>query len=189
MADEKKKTVKKVSKKTTATTAAVTKAPKKGAPETIKVPQGGQIIRTFHLTPSLPIHGKAANWLVVDPAAKKPTKDIDQLYVSFNPKSSVTEQYFERAVLIVKMQQNKAEQGTWRFVSDGVVVNSKTSDTNHDFAVEVLDQGATLIVYVHNLAGAKEEVRFGYIASFTDATSGQVSVYESQDPGVVTKRP
>lgn len=195
MADSKKKTEKKtVEKKATkkeSTVKVAAKAPKTSAKKnelTIKVPQGGQVIRTFNLTPSLPVDGKAANWLVVDPTAKKPT-DIDTLRVSFNPKSSITEQYFERAVLIVEMQQNSTENGTWRFVSDGVVVNSKTPDANHDFAVEVIDQGMTLIVYVHEIGDASEEVRFSYIASFTDAVSGQVSVYQSQDPGIGSGRP
>lgn len=184
---EKKAAEKKVAKKVVAPKA-VAKKPAKGKTEIIKVPQGGQVIRTFHLTPSLPVHGKAANWLVVDPTAKK-TKDIDDIRVSFSTKSSTTEQYFERAVLIIKMQQNAAESGTWRFVSDGVVVNSKTPDTDHDLAVEVIDQGLTLIAYVHVIGDKHEEVRFSYIASFTDTESGQVSVYQSQDPGVIPGRP
>lgn len=154
----------------------------------IKVPQGGQIIQTFNLTPSLPLDGKAANWLVIDPSAKKPV-DIDKVYVSFSPKSSITEQYFERAVLIVNMQQNPADKGTWRFVSKGVVVNGKTPDGDHDFLVDVIDQGMTLVVYVHVVGDAPEKVNFSYIASFTDATSGEVKVYESQDPGIGSGRP
>jgi hypothetical protein len=163
------------------------KDPTPGKTLVIKVPQGGQVIRTFHITPSLPVHGKAANWLVIDPDAKKPT-DIDNIHVSFSQKSSEIEQYFERAVLIVKMQQNPAESGTWRFSGEGVVTNSKTPDSNHDFAVEVIDQGMTLIAYVHEVGDVSEEVWFSYIASFTDG-SGEVKVYESQDPGIGTGRP
>ena len=191
MAAEKKSAEKKTSKKAVSTVKSATKSPKdslKKKPELIKVPQGGQVIRTFNLTPSLPVDGKATNWVVVDPTAKKPA-DIDNIRVSFSTKSSTTEQYFERAVLIVKMQQNPAENGTWRFVADGVVVNSKTPDANHDLVVEVIDQGMTLIAYVHVIGDTHEEVRFSYVASYTDAASGQVSVYESQDPGIGSGRP
>lgn len=191
MAAVKKASEKKVSKKTVDSVKKVTKAGKKTPkqkPLVIKVPQGGQVIRTFDLTPSLPAHGQATNWQLVDSAAKKP-KDIDDVRVSFSVKSSSTEQYFERAVLIVKMQQNSAENGVWRFVADGVVVNPKHADVNHDLAVEVLDQGMTLVAYVHVIGDTKEEIRFGYLASFTDNKSGEVKVYESKDPGIGAGRP
>lgn len=191
MAAEKKKTEKKLNKtpvKKISTSAKTIKKSSQGKTLLIKVPQGGQVIRTFNLTPSLPVGGKSTNWQLVDSEAKKPV-DISDIRVSFSVKSSSTEQYFERAVLIIKMQQNPTENGIWRFVADGVVASSQYGDVNHDIAVEVIDQGMTLITHVHVIGDTKEEVRFGYLASFTDAVSGNVSVYESSDPGIVPGRP
>lgn len=179
MADEKKKSVKKTE---------VKKTTKNKEPDlTINVDKGGQTICTFLLTPSLPRKGKATDWQVVK--ADGSTKDLDSIKVSFSPDSTQTERYFERAVLIVKMLQNPEDDGVWRFSSDGVVVNSATPDSNHDIAVEVVDQGMTLIAYIHDIDSATEEVRYSYLASFTDKKSGQVTVYQSQDPGVGVGRP
>lgn len=183
---KKTSTAKAASKKTAPAKAAA----KKGITSTslvIKVPQGGQTIRTFNLTPALPVGGKAANWLLVDPL--KPTKDIDSMSFSFSPNSSSLEQEFERAIIQIKIQQNPDNNGTWRFASDGVAVNPIFNDANHDVVVEITDAGYTLLAQVQLIGDSKEEIRFGYLASFTDGVSGAVSVYESEDPGVVIGRP
>ncbi len=187
MAVEKKSSnVKKATKKAVAKSAAPKKVGKKNE-LIIKVSQGSQVIRSFNLTPALPCNGQAANWLLVDPA--KPKKDIDSLRVSFSVKSSSLEQEFERAILEINMQQNPRDKGVWRFMGTGVAVNPKYSDVHHDVAVEIVDQGLTLIAQVQVIGDTQEEIKFAYVASFTNTASGEVTIYESQDPGIQPTRP
>jgi hypothetical protein len=187
MAVEKKaSTAKAVSKKVTAKKAA---AGKKliSTSLLIKIPKGGQIIRSFNLTPSRPLDGKAANWILVDPA--QPTKDIDSMRFSFNSDSSDLEQEFERAIVEINIVQNPDETGIWRFASHGVTVNPAFSDVNHDVVVEISNQGFTLIAQVQLIGDVPEDIRFGYLASFTDSMSGEVTTYESSDPDIKVGRP
>lgn len=166
----------------------VTEKKKKKNTLVIKVPQGGQVIRSFNLMPSLPKDEQAANWILTDADEKKP-KDISNIRVSFSIKSSEVEQEFERAILIVNLQQNPNENGYWRFVFNGVAVNPGYSDVNHDLAVEVVNQGVTLIAQMQVIGDTQEEILFGYVASFTHAVSGEVTIYESKDPGIGGGRP
>ncbi len=154
----------------------------------IEVPKGGQVIRSFNLTPSLPIDGQAANWLLVDSDEQKP-KDISTILVSFSVESSEIEQEFERAILIVNLQQNPNENGIWRFALNGVASAPQYSDVNHDIGVEIINQGLTLVAHVQVIGDTQELILFGYVASFTDAQSGQVTIYESKDPGIQPGRP
>ena len=131
--------------------------------------------------------GQAGNWLLVDPDA--PKTDISTIRVSFSGKSSEIEQEFERAILIVNMLQNSSENGYWRFALNGVATAPQYSDVDHDVGVEIVNQGATLIAHVQVIGDSQEMILFGYVASFTDAASGQVTIYESQDPGVYPGRP
>ena len=155
---------------------------------TVRVPQGGQSIRSFNLTPSKPVAGQAANWLLVDPTAPTPV-DISLIKVSFSTQSTATEQDFERAVLIVNLLQNPAENGHWRFVMNGVSADPQYSDVDHDVAVVIADQGHTLITQVQVIGDTQETIQFGFVASFTDAVSGVVTIYESKDPGITPGRP
>jgi hypothetical protein len=173
---------KKVAAKTTAAKKLV-----KSTSLVIKVPQGGQVIRTFYLTPSLPVDGQAGNWLLVDP--RKPTQDIDSMRFSFSVDSSSLEQQFERAIIQIKIQQNPDNNGIWRFASDGVAVNPIFNDVNHDVVVEITDAGYTLLAQVQSIGNDPEEIHFGYLASFTDGVSGAVNTYESLDPDVKVGRP
>ena len=185
MATEKKKVEKKSGKKTAQKVTAI-KAVKSSA-LVIKVPQGGQVIRSFNLTPALPENGKVANWLLVDPA--KPNKDIDSMRISFSVNSSELEQEFERAILEVNIQQNPSDNGVWRFMGTGIAVNPKYSDVHHDVAVEVVNQGLTLLVQVQVIGMTSETIEFSYLAAFTDALTRQVTIYESQDPDIKPGRP
>jgi len=174
------------------------KAPKKSVAKKVKskipdpsllieIPKGGQVIRTFQLTPSLPIHGKAANWLLVDP--DYPTTDIDRMHFSFSTSSTPLEREFERAIVKIEIQQNPNESGVWRFASDGVVVNPVFSQVNHDVVIEITDAGFTLLAQVQSIDSVPENIRFGYLASFTATESGIVTVYESSDPDIKVGRP
>jgi len=190
MAVEKKASTAKKAPKKPAAKAEKKVAGKKSVKSTsllIKVPQGGQVIRTFHLTPSLPVEGHAGNWLLVDP--EKPFQDIDSLRFSFSVGSSDLEQQFERAIIQIKIQQNLLNNGIWRFASDGVAVNPIFNDVNHDVVVEITDAGYSLLAQVQSIGNTPEEIHFGYLASFTDAVSGVVTVYESLDPDVRVGRP
>ena len=153
----------------------------------ITVPQGGQVIRTFNLTPALPVDGQVQNWLMADPA--KPTTDIDSIRVSFSVQSSELEQEFERAIIEINMLQNPNNNGVWRFMGTGVAVSPEYSDVHHDVAVEIINQGLTLIAQVQVIGDYQEEIKFGYVAAFTDANSGEITIYESQDPDLKPGRP
>lgn len=154
----------------------------------VRVPQGGQTIRSFNLKPALPVSGKAADWLLTDPAAPTPS-DISFISVNFSEQSTSVEQDFERAILIVSLQQNSLNNGHWRFVMNGVAAAPQYSDVDHDVTVAITDQGQTLITEVQVIGDSQEQIQFGFVASFTDAISGAVSIYESKDPGVYPRRP
>jgi DP-EP family len=185
MAVEKKASIAKPGSKKPIVKKAVNKRPSPSL--RIPIPKGGQVIKTFLLTPSLPVDGKAANWLLVEPT--KPKKDIDGIHFSFSKKSTPLEREFERAIVQIKIQQNPNENGVWRFASDGVVVNPVFSQVNHDVVVEIIDSGFTLLAQVQSIDTTPENIRFGYLASFTDKQSGVVTVYESSDPDVRVGRP
>ena len=200
MAAEKKASEKKVAKKSAggdkkgakAKTAKSSKSKKLGVGNTIltlSVPQGGQIIREFSLMPSLPVSGQAANWNLFDPNDPS-QQDISSIIVAFNGASTAVQREFERAVFVVNIVQNPNEtQGVWRFALNGVAPDSPNSDPNQDVSVEITNGGYTLVAYVHVYDDSVENITFGYVASFTDSTSGVVAIYESSDPGIIPKRP
>jgi hypothetical protein len=162
-----------------------TKKSVKSSDLVIVVPQGGQVIRTFNLTPALPVDGQAQNWLMADPA--KPTTDIDSIRVSFSVQSSELEQEFERAIIEINMLQNPNNNGVCRFMGTGV--GPEYSDVHHDVEVEISNQGLTLTAQIQVIGDYQEEIKFGYVAAFTEANSGEITIYESQDPGINPGRP
>ncbi|MES2675707.1 MAG: DP-EP family protein [Pseudomonadota bacterium] len=159
----------------------------KGCELVIPVPQGGQALATFELTPLRPVAGKAQDWKLIDTSTGETVTGIS---VSFHLKSSDVEREFERAVLIVNLAKSVDNaEGYWRFVLNGVEPGQVTGDQNVDVVTEITNYGRTLIAYVHALDLGKSEIDYGYLASFTDAISGVVSIYESRDPDIVVKRP
>ena len=153
----------------------------------VSVPQGGQVIRTFNLTPSLPQDGKAGDWPWVDASASSVL--LSGVRVRFSVDSSATEQEFERAILIINLQQNSKETGYWRFSQNGVALNPEYRDIYQNVDFEVVNDGETLIAYVQVLGLTQGHLKFGFLASFTDASSGVVSTYESKDPDILPVRP
>lgn len=153
----------------------------------VNVPQGGQVIKTYNLTPKLPVDGKISDWLWADVGA--PTTQIAAVRVKFNINSSAMEQDFERAILVINLQQNSNNNGYWRFVQNGVAINPEYKDIYHNVDFEVIDDGATLIAHVQVIGETLETIKFSFLASFTDAVSGVVTTYESQDPDIIPGRP
>lgn len=195
MAADKKKTDKKVDKKPAKKVAvsakAVAKGSKKNSPAnghvTIPVPQGGQVIKYFNLMPALPSTTTPGNWLFTEDCS---STDISLLTIRFPENPSPLERELERAILVVSIQQNPETDGTWRFALGGVATDHADEDPSNDVVVEVIDNGFTLLVYVQVVAEEnKELIPFGFVASFTNRNTGAVSIYESQDPGVLPKRP
>ncbi|WP_323813161.1 DP-EP family protein [Cellvibrio sp. NN19] len=185
MADSKKKSVKKVEGK---------KAPaKKGKKKLgsdcsfeIDVPRGGQVIQFFNLTPALPTATSPGDWIFSTPGS---AVDISTLTVGFELNPSALERQFERAILVVSIQQNPATGGTWRFALGGVATDHGDENPYNDIAVEVIDNGFTLLVYVQALENNEENAPFGFVASYTDSKTGVVSIYESGDPIIIVDRP
>lgn len=153
----------------------------------VSVPQGGQVIRTFNLTPSLPVDGKAGDWLWADPSA--PTTLISTVNVKFNVESTAVEQDFERAVLIINMQQNSKENGYWRFALDGLAINPEYKDIYHNAEFEIVENGETLVAYIQVVGNTRENIKFSFVASYADSASGVVGVYQSADPDIGIGRP
>lgn len=201
MAAEKKKTSeKKVSEKKAAekkpakkVATAKAKAPvKKGKKQltsenvTILVPRGGQVIQYFNLTPALPTDTGRGDWIFTEDGS---TQDIETLTVGFADNPLPLERELERAVLVISMVQNPSSHGTWRFALGGVATDHGDEDPNNDVVVDIIDNGFTLIAYVQVLENSAEYIPFGFVASFTDNETGVVSIYESQDPGIIPTRP
>jgi hypothetical protein len=154
----------------------------------LSVPKGGQIVRQLSLMPSLPVSGQAADWNLFDPNDPG-QQDISSITVAFSAQSTAVQREFERAVFVINIVQNPNEpQGQWRFALNGVAPDGP-SDPSHDVSVEITDGGYTLVSYVHVYDDSLESINYGYVASFTDATSGQVTIYESSDPGIIIRRP
>ncbi len=194
MADAKKKAEKKSDKKAVKTLAesakkTVKKSPKKQPGDCgveINVPRGGQIIQYFNLTPALPTRASAGDWIFSERGS---AVDISSLTVRFELNPSAIERHFERAILVVSMQQNPATNDNWRFALGGVATPNGDIDPDNDVSVEIIDNGFTLLVYVHVLENSQEIVPFQFVASFTDDVTGSVSIYESKDPIIYPKRP
>lgn len=154
----------------------------------IRVPQGEQTIRTFYLTPALPSGGQPGDWIFIDPDEPSPT-DIANLFVSFNTESTSTERLYERAVLIIELQQNPSEAGYWRFANGGVAACPGYDDVDNDVSISVSSNGQTLTAIVQVIGETQETVQFGFVASYTHPTTNVVTVYESSDPGFYPGRP
>jgi hypothetical protein len=171
-----KKSVKKVKKKSLAAQGLV-----------LAVPIGGQVIGTFVLTPSLPVDGQASSWALVDTSTGE---DVSSIQVSFSVESSDVQREFERAVLVVDLAEGiDNESGYWRFVLNGVEPSQRTGDVEHDVLTGISNQGRTLTAVIHAVDLGHEQINYGYVASFTNAISGVVSIYESKDPGIGIGRP
>lgn len=160
----------------------------------ILVPLGGQVIKFFELTPKKPkmVDGKLTSqkWSLVERGTGVPVDD--SLVVGFEDNPSPVERELERAVLVISMKQSKSNGGTWRFALGGVAVDNNLADADpsNDIVVDIVDNGLTLIAYVYVTSSeSTEDIQFGYVASFTDDTSGVVSIFESSDPGIVPIRP
>lgn len=189
--DSDKKAEKKTVKKVAASAAKPVKAKKTSKALTtndlvINVPLNGQVIKTFELMPAKSLATGPGDWIFTEEGS---TTDIQNLEVTFEPNPSALNRQFERAVLVVKIKQNPASGGTWRFALGGVATDNPDSDPNNDVALDIIDNGYTMIVYVHALENDEENIPFGFVASLTNQYTGVVTIYESQDPRVIITRP
>lgn len=150
----------------------------------VEVPEGGQVLKTFVLTPALPVGGTASSWTLQEEGS---ADTISSTTIIFSPDSTQFEVEFERCVFLVKLNQ-ATTGGTWRFALGGVATDLADADPATDVGVEIIDNGLTMLVYIHAPNPIEEDINFGYVASFTDSGSGVVSIYESQDPSVVIRR-
>lgn len=160
-------------------------------PENIVVPKGGQVIQFYELSPAFPkkIKGKltAVPWKLVPQGCKKPV--IENIGVGFHENASKLERVFERAILVIKINQTE-KTGTWRFALGGIATDLADSDPDNDIKVELIDNGLTMLVFVHVLPEeSRAEIGFRFVASFTHSDSGVVDIYASPDPGFVPVRP
>ncbi len=152
----------------------------------LSVPRGGQLIHYFNLTPAFPTDSGHGDWLFTEVGS---SQDIENLRIEFQRNPLPLERELERAVLIVHMAQDKKAKGKWRFALGGVATDTGDADPNNDVSVEVIDNGFTLVAYVQVLENSRENIPFGFVASFTDDTTGVVSIYASKDPGIQPVRP
>jgi len=180
MAKEKKKVEKKAAGKTSAKKS--TTASSSG----FVVKNGEQVIKYFTLVPALPVAGKRGNWKLTDSKGVV----VDSLNVGFDENPSALERSFERAILVVRMPDPiDGAPGVWRFALGGVATDHGDENPYNDIAVEIIDNGFTLLVYVQALENNEENAPFGFVASYTDSKTGAVSIYESVDPIIIVDRP
>lgn len=184
-----KKLEKKPVKKVVASTKSGVQKGKKKLTETnvkIMVPRGGQVIKYFSLTPALPTETEQGDWLFTEEGS---TQDIENLVIGFELNPSPLERQLERAVLVVNIVQDPAVNGTWRFALGGIATDYPDADPANDMSVDIIDHGYTMVVYVQALENTLEYIPFSFVASLADRATGRVSVYESQDPGIIPVRP
>ena len=161
--------------------------------ELIVVPKGGQVIQFYELTPVLPKPNssgtlEAQSWKLVPQGSSTPVEG--DVCVGFHDNSNKLERTFERAILVITMSDEACIGGTWRFALGGIATDLANSDPDDDIYVEIIDNGLTMLVFVHVLQEVSEEdIGFRFVASFADSTSGVVNIYESKDPGFIPKRP
>jgi len=151
----------------------------------LDVPRCGQVVRYFNLVPALPSKGAPGDWLFTEEGCDA---DISQLKVNFEPNESALERELERAVLIIKIQENPKADGKWRFALTGVATDSADEDPNNDITFDIIDNGFTMLVYLQVLGTSEEQISFGFVASFTNAKTHRVKIYESQDPVIIPVR-
>src|SRR5690606_37970741 len=94
----------------------------------------------------------------------------------------------ERAVLVINMAEDD-KKGRWRFALEGIDVCSCTGDEAGDIHTEIINYGKTLLIYTHSPGLGKQYIQYSFVASYTDALSGQTTIYESKDPGIGVGRP
>lgn len=152
----------------------------------INVPLNGQVIKTFDLMPAKSTAAAPGDWIFTEEGS---TVDIENLVVGFELNPSALNRHFERAILIIRIKQNPASGGTWRFALGGIATDNPDCDPDNDIAVEIIDNGFTMIVHVQVLENSAEYVPFGFVASLTNQYTGVVTIYESKDPGIIPKRP
>ena len=150
------------------------------------VPRGGQVIKYFNLMPALPTKSGPGDWIFTECGS---SIDIASLSVGFELNPSALEREFERAILVINIQQYPAAGGTWRFALGGVATDHGDVNPDNDIALDIIDNGFTLLVYVHALENNDELIPFGFVASFTESKTGKVSIYESKDPIIIVDRP
>lgn len=161
-------------------------------PANIIVPKGGQVIQFYDLVPKFPVMKKgklhAQSWDLIPKGSDTPIGET--LNVGFHRNLDKLERRFERAILVVKMKQQPESGGTWRFALGGVATDLADSDPDNDIVVQIIDNGLTMLVFVHVLPEESDEnIGFRFVASFANAVSGEVSIYESKDPGIQPHRP
>lgn len=154
----------------------------------IDVPQGGQVIGVYELTPQLPKDGKAVEWPLIDTSTGKQVSDL--VAISFNEDSSSVQIDFERAILVVNIA-GEDDTCRWAFALNGFDICSIEGEGQGQvIETEIVNYGKTLLVYVQSFAvDAQETINFSFVAAYTDKVSGMTTVYESKDPGVIVGRP
>lgn len=162
------------------------KKPHELTDSTLDIAQGGQVVGTYVLTPKVPKDGKICDWKLVNTASGNATADL--LTVRYSQDSSPIECDLERAVLVIDMiAQDK--KGNWRFIEDGINICNTEGDQAHDIYTDIINKGKTLLIYIHSLELGQDKINYSFVASYTDAASGQTFMYESKDPTILVKRP
>lgn len=152
----------------------------------IQVPPGGQVIGVYELAPQLPKDGKLSDWELTNTETGNVASD--EIGIGFSEKSSSIQCDFERAVLVINMAEDD-KKGRWRFALEGIDVCSCTGDETGDLHTEIVNYGKTLLIYAHSPGLGKQYTQFSFVASYTDALSGQTTIYVSKDPGIGVGRP
>lgn len=153
----------------------------------IDVPQGGQVIGVLELSPMPPKDGGFGDWALVN--TETSNRLSDEIVVGFSKKSSTIQAELERAVLVINIVDCEPNLGRWRFALQGIDVCNEEGNLPYSLESEILNYGKTLVLYIHAAQLGRQTINFSFIAAYTDAATGQATIYESKDPGIIITRP
>ena len=148
----------------------------------VNVPQGGNVIREFRLTPTI-VEGE--DWGMEVLKNNGTWKQVKDYAVSFNKDSTPEQAQQEGATLVVTMSDEAVKAG-WTFAND-IKIYTETSDPN-----VVINKSLTnnLLTWVFNFtakhqdaSGDAEPIDYGYIALLNAET------YIQPDPIIILGRP
>ena len=148
----------------------------------VNVPQGGNAVREFRLTPTT-VAGE--DWGMEVLKKNGTWKQVKDYAVSFNKDSTPAQAEQEGATLVVTMSDVAVDAG-WTFANE-IHIYSEQTDSN-----VVIDNSLTmnLLTWVFNItakhqdaSGDAESIDYGYIALLNGDS------YTQPDPGVIVGRP
>ena len=149
----------------------------------IQIPKGCGSISYFQLTPVPPAEGHAQPWTLTENEGNG--EPIDTIDVQFARGSDSLQRQSERCILVISLDEDvQTEAFSWRFALNAVQYHSGCSDKLHDISTSLSANGRTLSITIESVASDSEQVNYSFVAALKNNQSGEVTIYESSDPGI-----